>query len=132
MDSVMAMNQPVNARMAVLKGMVEPRAPRVKLLYKLLVVFLGLSIVPLMLAGYELMKVGDNYMQEEIRAVKENVAWKVAGNVASYMDNVKNILQVVHKSSDFLTMDPRRQTVILSNLMNAYPMFMRLAVVNMS
>jgi signal transduction histidine kinase len=106
--------------------------PRGKLLYKLLVIFLGLSIVPLMLAGFELIRVGDNYIQKESRGVKMGIAQKVASNVASYMDNVKNILQVVHKSSDFLTMNPARQNVILGNVMNAYPMFMRMAVVDMT
>src|SRR2546430_1409346 len=100
----------------------EQSSSRGKLLYKLLVVFLVLSIGPVLLAGYELIRVGDKYMQEQILAVKENFALKVAGDVKGYVENVKNILQVVHKSSDFLTMNPNRQTVILSNLMNAYPM----------
>jgi signal transduction histidine kinase len=107
-------------------------APRGKLLYKFLALFLGLSIIPVVLAGYLLIRVGDNYVQKESRGVKMAIAQKVAANVAGYMDNVRNILQVVHKSSDFLTMNPRRQNVILSNVMNAYPMFMRMAVVDLA
>lgn len=108
------------------------QVPRIKLLYKLLAVFMGLSIVPVAIAGYLLIRVPDNYIQAESRGVKMGIAQKVASNVSSYMDNVKNILQVVHKSSDFLTMNPGRQNVILGNVMNAYPMFMRMAVLNMS
>jgi signal transduction histidine kinase len=108
------------------------RMPRGKLLYKFLALFLGLSIIPVVLAGYLLIRVGDNYVQKESRGVKMAIAQKVAGNVSGYMDNVRNILQVVHKSSDFLTMNPRRQNVILSNVMNAYPMFMRMAVVDLA
>ena len=108
------------------------RLPRGKLLYKLIVVFMGLSIVPVILAGFTLIRVSDSTIQKESRGVKMGIAQKVAGNVSGYVDNVKNILQVVHKSSDFLTMDRRRQNVILSNVMNAYPMFMRMAVVDLS
>src|SRR5437773_5598237 len=99
-------------------------APRGKLLHKLLVVFLGLSILPLVWAGFQLIRISDNYIQKESRGVKMGIAQKVAGNVTGYIDNVKNILQVVHKSSDFLTMNPHRQNAILGNVMNAYPMFM--------
>lgn len=115
-----------------LTRLAERKMPRIRLLYKLLVVFMGLSILPLMAAGYVLIRVGDNYIQKESRGVKMGIAQKVAGNVASYMDNVRNILQVVHKSGDFLTMNPTRQNAILSNVMNAYPMFMRMAVVDLS
>jgi signal transduction histidine kinase len=108
------------------------QAPRIKLLYKLLGIFLGLAIVPVMLAGYFLVQVPNNYIQAESRGVKMAIAQKVASNVVSYIDNVKIILQVVHKSSDFLTMNSGRQKAILSNVMNAYPMFMRMAVVDLN
>src|SRR5262245_28060789 len=75
--------------------MANPPARRGRLLYKLLVIFLGLSIVPLMWAGFVLIRVGDNYIQKESRGVKMGIAQKVAGNVAGYLENVKNILQVV-------------------------------------
>src|SRR4051812_10080243 len=53
---------------------------RGRLLYKLLVIFLGLSIVPLVIAGFELIRVGDNYISKESRGVKMGIAQKVAGN----------------------------------------------------
>lgn len=107
----------------------EPR--RGKLLYKLLVVFLSLSIIPLLVVGFQLIRVGDAYIQKEIIGVKFGIAQKVAGNVTSYLEDKKNTLQIVHKSSDFLTMNRRRQSEAISNVMNAYPMFMRMTVIDM-
>ena len=104
---------------------------RGKLLYKLLVVFLSLSIVPLLVAGYQLIRVGDNSIQKQIIGVKLGIAQKVASNVTSYIEDKKNTLQIVHKSSDFLTMNPRLQSDILGNVMNAYPVFMHMAVIDL-
>src|ERR1700752_2000570 len=73
---------------------------RGKLLYKLLIVFLSLSIVPLLIAGYQLIRVGDSYIQKQIIGVKLGIAQKVASSVTSYMEDKKNALQIVHKSND--------------------------------
>jgi signal transduction histidine kinase len=105
---------------------------RGKLLYKLLLIFLPLSLVPLLVAGFQLIRVGDNYIQKQIIGVKLGIAQKVASNVDSYLEDKINTLQIVHKSSDFITMNPPRQTEIMSNVMNAYPMFMRMAVVDIN
>jgi signal transduction histidine kinase len=110
----------------------EERKPRSRLLYKLTAVFLLLSVAPLILAGFELVRIGNDYIQKESRGVKLAIAQKVASNVASYISDVKNVLQIVHKSSDFLMMDPVNQTEILSNVMNAYPMFSEMAVIDMN
>ena len=55
-----------------------------------------------------------------------------ASNVVSYLDDKRNVLQIVQKSSDFLTMDPRHQKPILTNVMLAYPMFMQTKVLDMN
>jgi signal transduction histidine kinase len=110
-----------------------PRAARRgRLLHKLLVIFLLLSLGPLFLAGLQLIHVGDDYIQKEIVGVKLGIAQKVASNVTSYIDDKKNTLQIVHKSSDFLTMKTAGQTEILSNVMNAYPVFMRMTVLDLN
>lgn len=103
---------------------------RGKLLYKFLVVFLGLSAGPLVVGGFQIVRKAQALIQEESVGVKLGIAQKVADNVAAYMENIKNVLLVVHKSSDFLEMDLRRQKGILENVMNAYPMFMRMSVVD--
>ncbi len=127
------MNRSVAAQKAVFDlDLAVREVRRGKLLYKLLVVFLSLSIVPLLVAGYQLIRVGDNYIQKQIIGVKLGIAQKVASNVNSYMEDKKNALQIIHKSSDFLTMNPRRQSDILGNVMNAYPMFMRMAVIDLN
>src|SRR5882672_4962408 len=132
----MAAAIPMNRPLAALKAVFDPdfatlEIRRGKLLYKLLIVFLSLSIGPLLVAGYQLIRVGDNYIQKQIIGVKLGIAQKVASNVNSYIDDKKNALQIVHKSSDFLAMKPRRQSEILGNVMNAYPMFMHMAVIDL-
>src|SRR5258708_34979357 len=121
---------------ASLRSSVNPaaggRTPSGKLLYKLLVVFLCLSIVPLIWAGFALINVSDNYIQKESRGVKLGIAQKVAGNVAAYLANVKNILEVVQKSNDLLAANPKRRAAILGNVMDAYPLFMRLEVIDLN
>ncbi len=106
-------------------------APRGKLLHKLLLLFLALSIVPILLARFFLIGVSDYFIQKESRGVKLAIAQKIAGNVEAYMVNIQNILQVAHKSGDFLSMNRLNQTAIMSNVMNAYPMFMRMAVLGL-
>src|SRR6185437_11258314 len=98
----------------------SPARRRGKLLYKLLPLFLSLSLIPLLLVGYLLIRVAEDRIQIESRGVKLEIAQKVGANVAAYIQDLRNILSVVHKSSDFLAMHPRRQSDILSNVMNAY------------
>jgi len=102
-----------------------------RLLHKLLVVFLSLSLISLVVTGLWLTNVGEQFIQKEIVGVKLGIAQKVASSVASDLEDKKNTLQIVHKSGDFLTMNPIRQAEILSTVMNAYPMFMRISVVDL-
>lgn len=89
-------------------------------------------MAPLLVAGFLLIHVGNKIIQTQIIGVKQGIALKVASNVTDYLQDKKNTLQIVHKSSDFLTMNPHRQSEILSNVMNAYPMFMRMAVIDLN
>ncbi len=133
MATAISMNRTLTVQKAVSdQDLVVQEIRRGKLLYKLLILFLSFSIVPLLIAGYQLIRVGDMYIQKQIIGVKLGIAQKVASSVTSYMEDKKNALQIVHKSSDFLTMNPRRQSDILSNVMNAYPMFMRMAVIDLN
>jgi hypothetical protein len=65
--------------------------------------------VPILVARFFLIGVSDFFIQKESRSVKLGIAQKAAGNVSAYMGNVRNILQVVHKSGDFLTMNAYSQ-----------------------
>jgi signal transduction histidine kinase len=133
MAAVIPMNRALPARKSVFQeDLMAQEVRRGKLLYKLLIVFLCLSILPLLVAGYQLIRVGDDYIQKQIIGVKLGIAQKVAANVTSYIEDKKNTLQIVHKSSDFLTMNPRRQSDIMGNVMNAYPMFMHMAVIDLN
>src|ERR1051326_7901255 len=105
MATAIPMHSTLAAQKAVFEQDPTGEIRRGKLLYKLLVVFLLLSIGPLLVAGYQLIRVGDNYIQKQIIGVKLGIAQKVASNVTSYMEDKKNALQIVHKSSDFLAMN---------------------------
>jgi signal transduction histidine kinase len=109
-----------------------PRKGEGRLLHKLLLLFMALSLLPVLLASFALIAEGEKYIQKEIVGVKLGIAQKVASDIKSYMDDKKNLLQIVHKSGDFLTMNSLRQSEILSNVMNSYPMFMRLTVLDVN
>ncbi len=109
----------------------EKQVRRGRLLYKLLAVFLTLSILPLLVTGFLLVRAGDRAIQKQIISAKTGIAQKVAASVTSYIDDKRNTLQIVHKSSDFLSMNAAREQEILSTVMNAYPMFMRLQVMDL-
>src|SRR5436190_18382798 len=133
MASAIPMASTVTAQKAVFAEILAAREiGRGKLLYKLLAVFLALSLGPLLLAGFQLMRVGDNFIQKQIIGVKLGIAQKIASNVNSYIEDKKNALQIVHKSSDFLAMKARRQSEIMGNAMNAYPMIMHMAVMDLN
>lgn len=118
------------ARRMVAEGLASlPRQG--KLLYKLLAVCLSLAIIPLLLASVQIIRVGNGLIQKQIIGVKLGIAQKVAGNVTSYLEDKRNTLQIVQKSSDFLSMNPLRQSEIMNNVMNAYPVFMRMTVVGL-
>src|ERR1035438_5457286 len=102
MATALTMNPTVAAPKAVVDlDLSDPAVRHGKLLYKLLVVFMSLSILPLLIAGYQLVRVGDTYIQKQIIGVKLGIAQKVASNVISYIEDKKNVLQIAHKSSDF-------------------------------
>ncbi len=105
---------------------------RGKLLYKLLAASFVLSLAPLLLTGFQLIHVGESYIQKQIIGVKLGIAQKIASNVTNYLDDKRNTLQVIHKSSDFLSMNPRLQTEALSTVMNAYPVFMSMTVLDLN
>jgi len=126
MDTALSSEQAAEIRQDL-----ETRVRRGRLLYKLLTVFLVLSVVPLLITGVQLVRVGDRAIQKQIIGAKTGIAQKVAANVTSYLEEKRNTLQIVHKSSDFLAMNPQRQREILSNVMNAYPMFMRMQVMDL-
>ena len=77
MATVISMNPSIKAQRAFIEqDLVVQEIRRGKLLYKLLGVFLLLSIGPLLVAGYQLIRVGDNYIQKQIIGVKLGIAQK--------------------------------------------------------
>src|SRR5688500_3319751 len=99
METVISSEEAVEVRAGLQK-----QIRRGRLLYKLLGVFLSLSILPLLVVGYLLVRVGDRAIQKQVVGVKTGIAQKVAANVTSYIDDKRNTLQIVHKSGDFMTL----------------------------
>src|SRR5437016_3070135 len=64
-------NVPTSA--VILPNPVEPRG---KLLYKLLAVFLSLSLLPLLVAGFLLIHIGNQIIQTQIIGTKQGIAQK--------------------------------------------------------
>lgn len=101
-----------------------------KLLYKLLIIFVGLAIIPLLAVRIRVLQVGQLSMKKECLKIQLEIARRSADTVDSFLKDIKNILFVIQKPKEFVAMDITKQRVILENLMKSYPTFMELAVID--
>ncbi len=101
-----------------------------KLLYKLLIIFVGLAIIPLLAVRIRVLQVGQLSMKKECLKIQLEIARRSADTVNSFIKDIKNILFVIQKPKEFVAMDITKQRVILENLMKSYPTFMKLAVID--
>ncbi len=101
-----------------------------KLLYKLLIIFVGLAIIPLLAVRIRVLQVGQLSMKKECLKIQLEIARRSADTVDSFLKDIKNILFVIQKPKEFVAMDITKQRVILENLMKSYPTFMKLTVID--
>ncbi|MDD5688255.1 MAG: cache domain-containing protein [Elusimicrobia bacterium] len=105
---------------------------RSKLLYKLLVLFVGIAIIPLFAVRTIVLNVGQQSMKKESINVQLEIAHRSADTVYSFIEDIKNILFVIQKPKEFVTMDIPKQRIILENLIKSYPAFMKIVVLDAS
>ncbi len=74
----------------------------------------------------------ENVAQNEKIALRVAIAQKIADETSRYFENMMSLLGVIAHLPGFGTMTATQQTQILGNVYNHYPMFDRLAVVNLN
>lgn len=98
----------------------------------MLVLFVGLAIIPLLAVRTRVLQVGQRSIKQESINVQLAIAHRSADAVYSFIKDVKNILYVIQKPKEFVTMDINKQRVILENLMKSYPYLMKISVLDIS
>lgn len=102
-----------------------------RLIYKVLAVFLGLSLASLAIVGLKMISTSQKYIKEETLRSHISVAARLVDGVQAFIDNTTNLLVVVHKGGEFISMDIDKQKESLQNLMNAYPVFVDISYYTM-
>jgi len=103
---------------------------RTKLLYKLLILFIGLATVPLLVVRTRVLQLGQEAMKKESLNIQLEIAKRSADTVYSFVQDIKNMLFVIQKPKEFVTMDLVKQKNILESLMLSYPAMMKLVVLD--
>ncbi len=103
---------------------------RGRLLYKMMILFLGLSLIPLFFTRFLLLNIAQKSIRNEVLNIQQGIAERAANNITSYFDNIKNILFVIQKSPDFLTMSPNQQGVVIRSLMEYYELFFEISTID--
>ena len=112
--------------------MTEAPRKRGRLFYKLLLIFLIVSLVPLGIVGYYLVSLSQVTLNRAISRDQEALAVGFADTVSSYIVNFRNVLSDAAHLADFASMDTAKQRGLVSNIMQLHPAFLEISVVDTS
>ena len=110
--------------------MTEVPKKRGRLFYKLLLIFLIVSLVPLGIVGYYLVNLSQITLNRAISRDQEALAVGFADTVSSYIINFRNVLSDAAHLSDFASMNTEKQRALVSHIMQLHPAFLEISVVN--
>jgi len=100
------------------------------LLTKFLAIFLFISLVPLGVVSYYFLTRSQQTLNQAISRDQEALAIGFADTVSSYIVNFRNVLFAASKLQDFASMDPVRQTNIITQVMQLHPAFLEMSIIN--
>ena len=112
--------------------MTEAPRKRGRLFYKLLLIFLIVSLVPLGIVGYYLVSLSQVTLNRAISRDQEALAVGFADTVSSYIVNFRNVLSDAAHLADFASMDTAKQRGLVSHIMQLHPAFLEISVVDTS
>ncbi len=112
--------------------MTEAPKKRGRLFYKLLLIFLIVSLVPLGIVGYYLVNLSQITLNRAISRDQEALAVGFADTVSSYIINFRNVLSDAAHMADFASMDTVKQQGLVSHIMQLHPAFLEISVVDAS
>ena len=110
--------------------MTEAPKQRGRLFYKLLLIFLIVSLVPLGIVGYYLVNLSQITLNRAISHDQEALAVGFADTVSSYIINFRNVLSDAAHLEDFASMNSAKQQSLVSHIMQLHPAFLEISVVN--
>lgn len=112
--------------------MTEAPKKRGRLFYKLLLIFLIVSLVPLGIVGYYLVNLSQITLNRAISRDQEALAVGFADTVSSYIINFRNVLSDAAHLADFASMNTEKQQSMVSHIMQLHPAFLEISVMDVS
>jgi len=106
------------------------RRKRGKLFYKLLLIFLIVSLVPLGIVGYYLINLTQVTLNKAITRDQEALAVGFADTVSNYVISFRNILYETAHLEDFYTMNIPKAQSMINHLMQVHSAFLEISVIN--
>ncbi|HCC46620.1 MAG TPA: hypothetical protein DEQ38_00645 [Elusimicrobia bacterium] len=110
--------------------MTDSPKKRGRLFYKLLLIFLIVSLVPLGIVGYYLVNLSQITLNRAISRDQEALAVGFADTVSSYIINFRNVLSDAAHLADFASMNTEKQQSLVSHIMQLHPAFLEISVVD--
>lgn len=110
--------------------MTEAPKKRGRLFYKLLLIFLIVSLVPLGIVGYYLVNLSQVTLNRAISRDQEALAVGFSDTVASYIINFRNVLFDAAHLEDFASMNTAKQQNLVSHIMQLHAAFLEISVIN--
>ncbi|MEW5950465.1 MAG: ATP-binding protein [Elusimicrobiota bacterium] len=108
----------------------KPRKKRGRLFYKLLFIFLVVSLLPLAIVGYYLIDLTQVTLNKAITRDQEALAIGFSETVSNYVVSFRNILYDAAHLEDFYTMNSAKEQSMLNHLMQVHSSFLEVSVVN--
>ncbi len=108
----------------------KPRKKRGRLFYKLLFIFLVVSLLPLAIVGYYLIDLTQVTLNKAITRDQEALAIGFSETVSNYVISFRNILYDAAHLEDFYTMNSAKEQSMLNHLMQIHSSFLEVSVVN--
>ncbi len=112
--------------------MTEAPRKRGRLFYKLLLIFLIVSLVPLGIVGYYLVNLSQITLNRAISRDQEALAVGFADTVSSYIINFRNVLFDAAHLEDFASMTVAKQQGLVSHIMQLHAAFLEISVFDAS
>jgi len=110
--------------------MQEKNRKRGKLFYKLLLIFLIVSLVPLGIVGYYLISLTQVTLNKAITRDQEALAVGFSDTVSNYVISFRNILYESAHLEDFYTMNMEKERSMVNHLMQVHSAFLEISVIN--
>jgi len=110
--------------------MTDAPKQRGRLFYKLLLIFLIVSLVPLGIVGYYLVNLSQITLNRAISRDQEALAVGFADTVSSYIVNFRNVLSDAAHLADFASMNVEKQRSLVSHIMQLHPAFLEVSVID--